>query len=71
MVEVIVAGTIVAGAAAVVSRRQPGLPRVHMAVPKGPRSLVIDGEHDLPCPWCKAATTEADSHCPSCRQRFG
>lgn len=26
---------------------------------------------DLPCPWCKAATLEDDSDCPSCGRRFG
>ncbi|MDJ0792339.1 MAG: hypothetical protein QNJ71_10625 [Acidimicrobiia bacterium] len=26
---------------------------------------------DLPCPWCRAQTREADDHCPSCGQRFG
>lgn len=26
---------------------------------------------DLPCPWCRASTREADDHCPSCSQPFG
>jgi hypothetical protein len=26
---------------------------------------------DLPCPWCRAQTSESDHHCPSCGQRFG
>lgn len=26
---------------------------------------------DLPCPWCDAPTSESDSRCPSCDQRFG
>lgn len=26
---------------------------------------------DLPCPWCKAQTSEQDHHCPDCGQRFG
>lgn len=26
---------------------------------------------DLPCPWCRAQTSEHDDHCPSCGQRFG
>jgi len=26
---------------------------------------------DLPCPWCLAATDEADDYCTSCGQTFG
>jgi hypothetical protein len=26
---------------------------------------------DLPCPWCRAQTSESDDHCPSCGQKFG
>ena len=26
---------------------------------------------DLPCPWCRAQTSEADDHCGSCGQKFG
>jgi hypothetical protein len=26
---------------------------------------------DLPCPWCRAQTSESDDHCPNCGQRFG
>jgi hypothetical protein len=26
---------------------------------------------DLPCPWCRAATSESDRRCPSCAQPFG
>lgn len=26
---------------------------------------------DLPCPWCKGATSESDTACPSCGQLFG
>lgn len=26
---------------------------------------------DLPCPWCRAQTSETDRHCPSCGQKFG
>lgn len=25
---------------------------------------------DLPCPWCNAATAEADTACPACGQTF-
>lgn len=33
----------------------------------------LDGSelHDLPCPWCHAATTEGDERCPGCGRRFG
>ena len=30
-----------------------------------------DGAEDLPCPWCRAHTTENDSSCPSCHRSFG
>lgn len=36
--------------------------------------LVVDlsaSTGDLPCPWCNAATTEADERCPKCGRRFG
>jgi rubrerythrin len=37
-----------------------------------PAAFTADlSETDLPCPWCGAATTEADDHCPTCRRRFG
>lgn len=26
---------------------------------------------DLPCPWCRAATSEADTSCPDCGRVFG
>ncbi len=26
---------------------------------------------DLPCPWCRANTSEYDDYCPSCGQAFG
>ena len=35
--------------------------------------LVVDlaAPGDLPCPWCRAATTESDERCPTCERRFG
>ncbi|MEZ5175996.1 MAG: hypothetical protein R2823_07310 [Acidimicrobiia bacterium] len=33
-------------------------------------ALVGDGS-DLPCPWCRAQTSDGDVHCPSCGHRFG
>ena len=32
---------------------------------------LIDDATDLPCPWCRAQTSEADDHCGSCGQKFG
>ncbi len=26
---------------------------------------------DLPCPWCRGATSEHDDYCASCGQSFG
>ena len=26
---------------------------------------------DLPCPWCRSATSEYDDYCTSCGQPFG
>ena len=26
---------------------------------------------DLPCPWCRSATSEDDDRCPGCSRRFG
>lgn len=37
-----------------------------------PGDLALKGDSsDLPCPWCRAQTSEHDDHCPSCGQRFG
>jgi hypothetical protein len=36
--------------------------------------LVVDiarAESELPCPWCRVATSEADDRCPTCGHRFG
>jgi hypothetical protein len=32
--------------------------------------LQPDDDVDLPCPWCRAATTEDDEECPGCGARF-
>ncbi len=41
--------------------------------PAGARLVLPESDDgiDLPCPWCRAQTREADDHCPSCGQRFG
>lgn len=37
-----------------------------------PRQIVdLSSERDLPCPWCRGATTEADERCPTCGRKFG
>lgn len=53
-----------------------------LAVAKGhtERAFVVDPrlvvdlsreDGDLPCPWCRAPTSEADPRCPTCDRRFG
>ena len=42
-------------------------------------TMIVDGRApferadgiDLPCPWCRAATSEYDDRCPGCGRRFG
>ncbi len=36
-----------------------------------PPTLSLVDPSDLPCPWCRASTREADDYCPSCGQTFG
>jgi hypothetical protein len=47
--------------------------RAGSATPAGTRLVIPESDDgiDLPCPWCRAQTREADDHCPSCGQRFG
>ena len=70
MVETLIALSIVAGGIVLLGRRQAtssgGLPRAFPSL-----SIATDVASDLPCPWCRAATSETDTHCPSCRQPFG
>jgi len=70
VVEVLVAGALVAGGVAVVARRN-----TDGSLASGPHSphAFIDADYqaDLPCPWCNAQTREDDPRCPSCGQRFG
>ena len=66
MVDILVAGALVAAGVTVVTRRFT--PDV-MSRPVSRTMLAVDS--DLPCPWCHAATREDDSRCPSCRQPFG
>jgi predicted amidophosphoribosyltransferase len=32
---------------------------------------LIGDQPDLPCPWCRAPTSENDTSCPRCGKRFG
>jgi hypothetical protein len=70
MVEAIVAGALIAGGMAALSRRQPTPMRGRAPSAFAPIT-VSEASPDLPCPWCMAATAETDDHCPSCRQPFG
>lgn len=33
--------------------------------------VTLEESSDLPCPWCRAQTSEGDLHCATCGQRFG
>ncbi|MDH3730001.1 MAG: hypothetical protein OES13_02575 [Acidimicrobiia bacterium] len=61
MVEMLITGGLIATAAFVVTRR-PAHMSASGAVPVG---------GDLPCPWCRADTSEKDNICPGCGQVFG
>ena len=71
MVELLVAGSLIAAVAAVTVSRGPtpslesNLTFDQIAIEPDP-----DGP-DLPCPWCEAPTLETDEHCPTCRRKFG
>lgn len=80
MIEILVAGSLVAGLMMAAVRGQT---RHHgPATTVASRSRLIDlvdvapadsdsRTSDLPCPWCLAPTAETDVRCPSCGQRFG
>lgn len=70
MFEAILVGAVVAGAIAVLGRRQ-STASTPLAAGRWSLNAYADQPVDLPCPWCRAATTESDTHCPSCHQRFG
>ena len=67
MVQVLVASAFVAGGVMAVARLGQPIYARHLPSVKGSIAL----SDDLPCPWCNAATSEADTRCPSCNQRFG
>lgn len=68
MVEVLVASAFVAGGVIAASRL--GQP-VETRRIDGKLSNGVWLGDDLPCPWCGAATSELDTRCPDCHQRFG
>lgn len=66
MVEVLVAGGLLAGIVVAFGARTEAATDAPIVLPAG--HLPPD---DLPCPWCGAETREDDAYCPSCRQPFG
>lgn len=70
MVDILVASGLIVALVAVVTRSEPENETLMRNRPDAAPVLLLS-DHDLPCPWCGAATSEDDAHCPSCRQRFG
>ena len=70
MLEAIVVGAIVAGSIALMARRN-STGTAPLEAGRWALTSLTDPSVDLPCPWCRAATTESDTHCPNCHQRFG
>ena len=70
MVETLVVGLVIAGGIALLGRRQPSTSGV-WSRSLHPTADRTEASSDLPCPWCRSATRESDTHCPSCRQPFG
>ena len=66
MIETLVGAMFLAAGIVAVARRQAGR---YGRLSDGP-AATFDGA-DLPCPWCRSATAESDTRCPTCRQRFG
>jgi|GEM_PF-2034228 len=81
MLEIVAAAALLAGVVMAVTRTGPAAapPPLGVSVAVGgpglehgsDRSHGFDLSSDLPCPWCRAATTDDDIRCPSCGQRFG
>jgi len=69
VIESIVAGAVLVAGVVEASRRGPGRGRSTSPGTSHPTSgsLTVD----LPCPWCRTATREADTECVTCGQRFG
>ena len=80
MLEILVAGSLVAGLVLTTvrgqSQRRSIVQPARMSAPIVDLVEVAGYESDgrtadLPCPWCLAPTSENDERCPSCGQRFG
>lgn len=69
MIESIVAGAVLVAGVVGASKRGPGRGRSTSPGNTHPGSAHMT--LDLPCPWCRAATTESDTECATCGQRFG
>lgn len=66
MMDILVAGALVAAGVTVATRRfTPD------SVIQPTQYAARTADSDLPCPWCHAATREDDRRCPSCHQPFG
>lgn len=67
MLEALVAATATTGLLAVarMAREQP------ITIDRRQVVDLVEGESDLPCPWCRGATEDTDERCPSCGRRFG
>ena len=59
---------LIAAPALAVRRRYPSGMNVPLT-----KLVALDDEVDLdlPCPWCRGATSEFDDSCASCGKRFG
>jgi len=68
MIESIVAGAVLVAGVVGASKRGPG--RGRATTPGKSHPLLADAL-DLPCPWCRNATSESDVECGTCGQAFG
>ncbi len=69
MIESIVAGAVLVAGVVGASKRGPG--RGKSTSPGNTHPFSGPMTVDLPCPWCRAATSESDSECMTCGQPFG
>jgi len=67
MIESIVAGAVLVAGVVGASKRGPGRGRSTSPGNSHPNNAGLD----LPCPWCRSATSETDTECPDCGQSFG
>lgn len=68
MIESIVAGAVLVAGVVGASKRGPGRGRSTAPGNSHPRFAEAI---DLPCPWCRNATSESDVECRTCGQAFG